>query len=241
MTNGLSIVILAAGGGTRLGRPGPKTLTTLADGQTILNRQMTLLRKTFGRSAPICVVVGFKADHILEAAAKTATFAYNELFDQTNTARSLLRALNVVGDGGVLWLNGDVVFEPNVLTHLAPFIVHEQNFVAVNQAAVSDEEIKYVRNVHGHISALSKHVAGAEGEALGINYIAASDRARFVAELEGCEEHDYFERAIETSVAAGVRFLAVDISAYCCVEVDFETDLEAANCLVESSTESAAP
>jgi hypothetical protein len=33
---------------------------------------------------------------------------YNERYDQTNTSKSLLRALKATGKGGVLWMNGDV-------------------------------------------------------------------------------------------------------------------------------------
>lgn len=229
-----NIVILAAGGGTRLGRPSPKVLTTLADGQTILNRQLVLLRGAFGRESPICVVVGFKADLVMGAAAAEAMFAYNELSDQTNTARSLLRGLEVVGTGGVLWLNGDVVFDRAVLPHLAPFIGCDESFVAVNRAPVGDEEVKYLLDGQGHVRQLSKEVDGAEGEALGINYVAAADRDRFVSALGGCADHDYFERAIETATDVGLRFRAVDISEHGCVEVDFEADLVAANRLVDT-------
>jgi len=41
-------VILAAGMGTRLGRPWPKPLTPLSDGRTIMSQQMENLRTAFG-------------------------------------------------------------------------------------------------------------------------------------------------------------------------------------------------
>ena len=231
-----NIVILAAGGGTRLGRPFPKALATLADDQTILGRQLALLRQAFGASVSICVVVGFKAHLVLEAAASQATFVYNEVFDQTNTARSLHRALTVIGPGGVLWLNGDVVFDASVLTHLAPFVAQECSFVAVNRTVVGAEEVKYLRDDEGFVRSISKDVVNGEGEALGINYIAAGDRTRLVDALALCRDDDYFERAIEGAIDAGVRFRVVDISVFPCIEVDFEADLDAANRLVAPSS-----
>jgi CDP-glycerol glycerophosphotransferase len=48
--------------------------------------------------------------------------------------------------------------------------------------------------------------------------------------LDRCADQDYFERGIETAIAEdGLRVTAVDISAFDCVEVDFEPDLERAN------------
>ena len=105
----MNVVILAAGLGTRLGRPYPKPLTPLADGRSILRQQLDHLRATFGGAARVTVVVGFKMDLIMEAAADDASFVYNEVYDQTNTNKSLLKALRLAPPGGVLWLNGDVV------------------------------------------------------------------------------------------------------------------------------------
>ena len=42
----MKAVILAAGVGSRLGRPFPKTLSRLPGGETILGRQIRLLHKT---------------------------------------------------------------------------------------------------------------------------------------------------------------------------------------------------
>ncbi|WP_246001687.1 NTP transferase domain-containing protein [Allorhizocola rhizosphaerae] len=53
-----NVVILAAGLGTRLGRPHPKPLTRLADGRTILRLQLHNPRTHFGPSLHIMVVVG---------------------------------------------------------------------------------------------------------------------------------------------------------------------------------------
>ena len=89
-------VILAAGLGTRLGRPFPKPLTQLDTGEAILVRQVRLLRDVFP-GIRVMIVVGFKADLILEA-VPDACFAYNETFDQSNTAVSLRKALTLCAE-----------------------------------------------------------------------------------------------------------------------------------------------
>ncbi|TML25892.1 MAG: phosphocholine cytidylyltransferase family protein [Actinobacteria bacterium] len=225
----MNVVILAAGLGTRLGRPYPKPLTPLADGRSILRQQLDHLRETFGPQARITVVVGFKMDLIMEAAADDAAFVYNELYDQTNTSKSLLKALRLAPPGGVLWLNGDVVFVPGLLDSLRPHLSADRSFVAVNTESVADEEVKYTLDGDGFVKDLSKQVVGGLGEAVGINYVAAADRDTLVAHLRRCADNDYFERGLETAIADGLRVAAVDISGYGCVEVDFEPDLARAN------------
>jgi choline kinase len=228
----INVVILAAGMGTRLGRPHPKPLTPLADGRSILRRQLDHLRAAFGERAYITVVVGFKMDLIMEAAAADAAFVYNELYDQTNTAKSLLKALRLSPPGDVLWLNGDVVFVSGLLDVLVPHIEARRTFVAVNTASVADEEIKYTLDGDGYVKDLSKQVGDGLGEAVGINFVAAADRPMLIEHLGRCADEDYFERGLETAIAeAGLRVAAVDISEYGCVEVDFEPDLDRANAL----------
>ncbi|MEL7976906.1 phosphocholine cytidylyltransferase family protein [Isoptericola sp. F-RaC21] len=226
----IQTVILAAGMGTRLGRPHPKPLTELRDGRTILAQQLGNLRSVYGREAEVLIVVGFKLEMILEAAPNVA-FTYNEVYDQTNTSKSLLRALRVTGDRGVLWLNGDVVFHPDVLRRVQPLIDEGRSFVCVNTSSVGDEEVKYTVDDDGHIKELSKKVgAGALGEAVGINYIAAQDKAKLLQRLDEVDDQEYFEGGLELAIAHdGVKVLPVDISDLYAVEVDFAEDLERAN------------
>lgn len=240
MTEPPNVVILAAGMGTRLGRPHPKPLTPLADGASILGRQLRCLRRAFGETVDVTVVVGFRAEEVM-AAAPGVLFAYNERYEHTNTASSLLRALRLARPGGVLWLNGDVVFDPGLLNRIAPAIADDRSFVCVNTETVGEEEVKYTSSVDGFVVRLSKSVADGLGEAVGINYVASADRATLVEQLAGCADADYFERGIETAIAVGgMRVLALDISEFFVVEVDFAGDLDRANAVVGATVTSAA-
>src|SRR5688500_20401018 len=88
----LQTVILAAGMGSRLGRSLPKPLTELSDGRTIMRQQFDNIEHAFGANASVTIVVGYKLEHIIEAFPQ-ASFVYNEEYDQTNTSKSLMRAL----------------------------------------------------------------------------------------------------------------------------------------------------
>jgi len=225
----IQVTILAAGMGKRLGRPFPKPLTQLATGQTIMEQQIDNIRGVFGDDVRITIVVGFKLDIVMEH-VPDAVFVYNENFDQTNTCKSLLKALRASHEGSVIWMNGDVVFDPIILQRLTPFIVSGRSAVAVNTAAVAEEEVKYTVDDAGHVKELSKTVVGGLGEAVGINLIGGKDKAALIQRLDECADQDYFERGIELAIQTdGIEVTPVDISDLFAVEVDFEGDLERAN------------
>lgn len=229
-------VILAAGMGTRLARPHPKALTQLDDGRTIMTQQVENLRAAFGDELRLAIVVGYKLEQIMEH-VPDASFIYNEAFDQTNTSKSLLKALRNSAEGGVLWMNGDVVFDPELLIHVASHVRDDRSFVAVDTSVVSDEEVKYTVDEDGHIRELSKAVVNALGEAVGINYISSSDKKHLIRRLDEVEDQEYFEGGIVKTIQQdSVSYLPVAISRYYAVEVDFAEDLVRANdCLATDS------
>ena len=223
----MKIVILAAGIGSRLGNPFPKPLTPLANGKSIMESQVDNITTRYDIDS-INVVVGFKKDLIMERFPEL-TYVYNPFFDQTNTSKSLLRALKKCRGKSVLWFNGDVVFDSRLFDILQPHIDANTSFVAVNTSKVADEEVKYLLK-DGFISELSKSVVNGLGEAVGINFISSNDLVNFITRLEECGDNDYFERGLELAIEKdGIRIKAVDISAYNCMEIDFIEDLENVN------------
>jgi choline kinase len=226
-------VILLAGMGSRLGRPHPKSLTPLVGGETILARQLRILRMF---ELDIWAVVGFKMDLIMEH-APDLLFAYNPEFDCTNTAKSLLTALKHVQGEDVLWLNGDVVFEPDLIERV---LASSESAVAVDDARVADEEVKYTLNERGYIREISKKVAAPLGEALGVNLIKAAHVPAFRDKLAAVGDSDYFERAMELLIQEhGDVFRPVDVGSSRCIEVDFDADLLRARELFRTPGEAA--
>ncbi|KTS07109.1 NTP transferase domain-containing protein [Microbacterium testaceum] len=228
----VQIVILAAGMGSRLGRSLPKPLTPLADGRSIMQQQHDNIRAAFGRDARITTVVGYRAETIVDA-FPDVDYVYNDRYDQTNTSKSLLRALAKTGRSGVLWMNGDVVFDPRVLGRATELIEADRSFVTVDTASVGDEEVKYTVDAEGFVKNLSKTVVGGVGEAVGINYVSSRDKKALMRQLQRVNDQDYFERGIELGIVHdGLRVEPLDISDLYAVEVDFAEDLERANLFV---------
>ena len=160
----IQVVILAAGLGTRLGKPHPKPLTPLSTGESIMRRAVNSLRAAYGDEVFVTAVVGFKLDLVIEA-MPDISFVYNEVYDSTNTSKSLLKALRLSQPGGVLWLNGDVVFDRRVLELVHDKIEAGRSFVCVNTASVAEEEVKYTLDGDGYIAELSKSAASARRSA----------------------------------------------------------------------------
>lgn len=234
----IEAIILAAGLGSRLGNPNTPKSLTLVNGSSILERQLTNLVNTFGKDLPITVLVGYREDLVKEEAKRLskalgATNVHcvtNANYASTNTSQSLLKGLQAAtATSGMLWLNGDVVFDEKVLELAKTLISSSQNFITVNTNKVSDEEIKYSTNDQGHIVSLSKQVPLdiAEGEGVGINYVNSETAALLKESLATVDDQDYFEVGIEKIIEKGAVFKPYNISighlrAY---EVDFPSDL----------------
>jgi choline kinase len=215
----MKAVILAAGVGSRLGGSLPKCLIPIGGEKTILCNQVTVLRKLGIRE--IIVLVGFKKEVVMEYYPDLA-YVYNPRFHITNTAHSLRLALETIAPDDVLWTNGDVVFEEAVAQKV---MEAEGNAVAVAKKPCGEEEVKYTVTSEGRIGRISKEVEGAAGEAVGVNKVTKADFDAFLSLLQSCSAEDYFEKAIEKGIGGGVDFLAVDVTGYKCIEVDFEDDL----------------
>lgn len=220
----MKAVILAAGMGSRLARPHPKPLTPLVTGQTIMAQQVQNLSRYF-QVPEIYVVVGYKKELIMEE-FPDLTYVYNSEYDTTNTSKSLLRALARFRDEDVLWLNGDVVFDHQILQQVLDL---QHSAMAVVPGAVSEEEVKYRLGPGGWIVEISKAVRSGAGEAVGINKVCAAELATLRSHLEKCDDNDYFEKGIETGIGDGLRFFPVDTTGLLATEVDFSEDLKKAN------------
>ena len=180
------------------------------------------------------IVVGYKLEHIIEAFPE-ASFVYNEQYDQTNTSKSLMRALQASTPGGVLWMNGDVVFDPMALDRAAALVASDQSFVSVNTAKVSDEEVKYTTDAEGFINELSKTVDGGLGRGRRHQLRLARRQGGAAAPAAPQGRRPGLLRARHRArdrAGQGLRVEPVDISDLYAVEIDFAEDLERANLFV---------
>lgn len=218
----MKAIILAAGIGSRLSRPFPKSLSVLPYGETILGRQIRIL-KELGLDE-IIIVVGFKMTLIMEQFPEVY-YKYNPNYYITNTSKSLLCSIEAL-DEDILWMNGDVVFDKAILSGIID--AKNGSIVCVDKKSCGAEEVKYTLDNDGCISEISKEVVNGEGEAVGINLIRKHDLPNFTQALRECDDNDYFEKALEIIIKNNSKIKPMDISTHKCIEVDFEEDWESA-------------
>lgn len=224
----MKAVILAAGLGSRLTPYNdiPKTLTLLGCGKTILELQIEHLA-TYIPLENILIVVGYHAEMIQECFPLIST-VLNSQYASQNTSKSLLLASEKIDDD-LLWVNGDVVFHPDVIKNL---LDKDRTSMVVNNSSVGEEEVKYRLAPDGSIAEVSKRVINALGEAVGINLFKRKDLALLKEGLELCASSDYFEKGIEIALEKGVKVWPCVIEAGSSIEIDFMTDLDRANKMV---------
>lgn len=187
----------------------------------LLDYQLAALRSVLPLEQ-IFIVVGFKKELIMEAAPK-CSFLYNERFDRTNTAKSLELALERIDDD-VLWMNGDVYADPEVILSVA---YAPGNIVLVDRSRISGEEVGYKADASGYVVRLAKGIPDAQGEALGINKVSKQDVPALASLLAEVDDNDYFERAIEIGVERGIfTFRTIEVPGHFVKEMDFPTDFE---------------
>lgn len=240
----MKAIILAGGIGSRLKSVIPKCMTQLPSGMTIIQNQIYNL--TNNGITDITVVVGHKFYLLMEHLAEfteaahllPVKFVLNNGFNFTNTSKSLLLGLEslnihqIDNDSDVIFMNGDVVFPPEVINEL--LINSKKNLftdkkyatLVCNNDRVAEEEIKYSL-VDGKIAELSKQVPldRAVGEAVGINFVSLSLVGQLIEKLNDCDDNDYFEKVFEMLISEG-ESIYPSPTTHKCIEVDFDADLQ---------------
>ncbi len=225
----MRVIILAAGIGSRFeNHDAPKALLRLSNEKTILGMQLENIAQ-FGHLDHVIIVVGYMQE-LLREKYPNLTFVENTQYDSTNTARSLLIALNQIEEDDVIWMNGDVVFHPYILQRLISF---GKSGMIVNMEQTLEEEVKYRTDGIGKIVEVSKDVKIPNGEALGMNMVRSDDLPLLKRNLERCEPNDYFEKALQLCIDDGMEIWAIPVKETAAVEVDYAEDLDKANLLIE--------
>jgi len=179
-------------------------------------------------------VVGYRHEMIREHLQRypefTVTWVDNPDYADTNTANSLWLARREMTDD-FLYLNGDVLFHPELVRRLvaAPSL----NPLAVERKRCGEEEVKVLLD-GARVTAIGKEINPAEayGEFIGVAKFTGAIGSLFGATLEEVVLRDklvknYFETAVDRMTDKTI-FTALDVSDLPCIEIDFPEDLERA-------------
>lgn len=235
-------VILVAGVGSRL-RPitdtRPKALAPVGE-ETILGRAVRLLLD-FGISRLI-LATGYREDAVrasLASLANEVVFCPNPRYDSTQNSVSLLLCREAVGGRSFFKLDGDVVFDAELLERIAA--PRCELSAGVDSSRKLDAEAMKVVVEQGAIRRFGKGVPLAEshGESIGIERLHASASETVFAALQ--ERVDagvtnlYYEDVYSQLIEQGrLAAEAADVSGLRWTEVDTFEDLETARKLFAS-------
>ena len=245
--NMATAIILAAGTGSRLWpltNEIPKCLISIG-GLPILHHQLSALEKN--KITDITIVVGFMADAVRQYAENCfrrlkIEFVHNPIFENTNTLYSLaLAASSLKNKGGILLINGDVVFDLAIIGLLGATQT-DKSFAAIVKRRCAEEEIKFSLAHDGSITNLNKKIdpAVALGEAIGINKFSKKFWAALAYNLKRLQDaspNEYFEFAVEETIRGGNKIYPCDVGKHFAVEIDFWEDLEKAERVIRNGND----
>lgn len=241
-------VLLAAGEGTRL-HPytldRPKCLVEVA-GRPLLDRALAALEAV--GIEELVLVTGYREDVLLAFLERRASrlrvrCVRNDVYASTNNAFSLWTAREAVAGGFVL-LDGDLLFEPDVLRtvlHTAGDAV----LAVERRSDLGDEEMKVLPGPDVTVAAVNKTMdpGVAIGESVGIaRFSAAAATAlwdRLGQQIVAGQRNVYYELAFEALIAEGMPFRIGDVTGLMCMEIDTPDDLAAAQRLAHRIDERA--
>ena len=229
-------VILVAGVGSRL-RPitdtRPKALAPVGD-ETILGRAVRLLLD-FGISRLI-LATGYKEEAVREALGglkSEVVYCPNPRYDSTQNSVSLALCREAVGGRSFFKLDGDVVFDLEVLSRIAA--PQAELSAGIDSSRMVDEEAMKVVLDGSSIRRFGKAVplAASHGESIGIERIAGSASQKLFDALDerigAGVTNLYYEDVYSQMIEAGqLSAEAADVSGLRWTEVDTFEDLESA-------------
>ncbi len=238
-TTAMKALILTAGCSVRL-RPltdrTPKCLLTVG-GVPILRRSVDNLLQM--GLEELVVVTGYLGDMVRSALTGwfpelPIRFIDNPDYASTNNAYSLLLARPALDDQEFFLLDGDIVYDAEVVGLLAQ---HGPDCLALRTSGtIGMEEVKVAIGPTGHIAGIGKEVPvpGAAGESVGIEYFAAATASSLFSVLhqqviEQGEVNEYYEAAFQEMIDRGAALTAIDIGRSYAIEIDTREDLAAAN------------
>lgn len=147
-------VIIPAASGRRMRSFGCRSLLELRHNETVLSRQLSLLKNRFPL-AEFIVVAGFEEDRLYRAVPKDVRIVVNELHEETSVVRSLDLALKVAAPSeSALIVYGDLVFNRATLANCPTdksWVLVDQdgqfNQLEVGLTIVDDEATRFAYNL----------------------------------------------------------------------------------------------
>lgn len=110
----ISIIIPAAGIGTRMKSYGPKPLLHIND-KSLIDHQLDVIGQKIRVPYEVILVAGYEASRVFKNTPHNIIKVENEFYQETNVVRSIGLGLHACTTENVLLIYGDLVFNPQTL------------------------------------------------------------------------------------------------------------------------------
>jgi len=217
----MKVIILSAGMSTRMKKNIPKPLTKITESKTIMDFQIEkLTSKVILKN--IFVVVGFNKDMIMKK-FPNLNYVVNNQFKTTNTSKSLLQSLKKIGDEDVLYLDGDIYFDREILD----LVDYNYSCCLVTKGKSKKNETKFNLNDRGFINEISKSLVRFDGSLSGIRFIKNQDLATFRTALEEAGDKEYGDKILgKLCLTNKIQLMPIFVGDLFCKGINYKSDLE---------------
>lgn len=223
----MKAVILAAGPGTRM-RPltedTPKGLLQLND-ETIIERQVRLLKKEGFEEDDIAIVIGYMAEAFKEEFSNTdITLIENDIWDETDNLYSFKLCRSFAQGKDFLVINGDAIFSEGLLENI---LAIDSSGYPLDMQNPDDESIKVEVEDQRMTEILGKEPQEYDGVTTEVFRVAAEDSELLfntADEISKDDKTQWFDSAVG-EILDEAYFRAVDVSDEFWTEVDNPKEL----------------
>jgi len=167
--------------------------------------------------------------------AVKVTFISNEMFASTNNIYSLWLTKNIVKSKDFLLLDGDIVFDKEIIDLLLNQR-HHSALALRTSGHVGEEDVKVMTDKNGFVREINKTIKPAEaaGESIGIEMFLKDVSVKLFDELKVMIEHEkkvhvWYEEAFQRIINLGTKIVAVDVGDLKCMELDTVEDFRNAD------------
>ena len=235
----MKAIILLAGMGSRLAEltaSTPKSLLPIGHSNTLEHMIRKLIKHDVRSIVVVCGHLQAEIESYLQQTFPLleVTIVRNPDYRITNTGYSLLLAREQLEGQTFIKLDGDVIFDEEILARLVA-AGDGWSYACVDRTAVDEEVIKVRCDTDGNIVRIGNDVpvTSAAGESIGVERIDKRSSAALFATLAALMEdpanhQKYYEVAYDEILRAGEPFKALDITGLRWVEIDTLNDYELA-------------
>ncbi|MCC7430470.1 phosphocholine cytidylyltransferase family protein [bacterium] len=234
----MKLIILAAGGGTRLLKLTetlPKCLLPIDD-TTILGHQLGNAQKVGIKE--VVISIGYKADLVEDYVQKfraklTIKTEFNPFYDIANNLISLWNVREEIKNNEIIILNGDDLFDYRILEGLKE-TKKDISLVISHKEEYDGDDMK-VSAVSGKIKKINKVMRSSEATGESIGMMKFSEKgsnflywklSQMVRDKENLNA--WYLRAIQEMIYDGVEVNQFEINGLPWMEIDFPEDYEKA-------------